>query len=57
MLTGFWWETPEGKRPLERPRRRWDSNIKKDLYEVVWEIWTGLFRLRIDTGGGLFETR
>jgi hypothetical protein len=25
---------PEGKRPLERPRRRWDDNIKMDLKEV-----------------------
>ena len=25
---------PEGKRPLERRRRRWDSNIKMDLHEV-----------------------
>jgi hypothetical protein len=25
---------PEGKRPLGRPRRRWDDNIKKDLQEV-----------------------
>jgi hypothetical protein len=25
---------PEGKRPLGRPRRRWENNIKKDLYEV-----------------------
>jgi len=25
---------PEGKRPLERPRRRWDVNIKMDLQEV-----------------------
>jgi hypothetical protein len=24
---------PEGKRPLERPRRRWDDNIKMDLQE------------------------
>jgi hypothetical protein len=22
------------KRPLERPRRRWESNIKKNLHEV-----------------------
>jgi hypothetical protein len=22
---------PEGKRPLERPRRRWADNIKTDL--------------------------
>ncbi|KAJ4450575.1 hypothetical protein ANN_02002 [Periplaneta americana] len=25
---------PEGKRPLERPRRRWEDNIKMDLREV-----------------------
>ena len=25
---------PEGKRPLGRPRRRWEDNIKMDLYEV-----------------------
>jgi len=28
---------PEGKRPLGRPRRRWEDNIKMDLKEVgVW---------------------
>jgi len=25
---------PEGKRPLGRPRRRWEDNIKMDLLEV-----------------------
>ena len=25
---------PDGKRPLGRPRRRWDNNIKMDLQEV-----------------------
>ena len=25
---------PGGKRPLERPRRRWEDNIKMDLEEV-----------------------
>jgi hypothetical protein len=24
----------EGKRPLERPRRRWEDNIKMDLREI-----------------------
>jgi hypothetical protein len=28
---------PEGRRPLERPRRRWEDNIKIDLQEVGWE--------------------
>jgi len=25
---------PEGKKPLGRPRRRWEDNIKMDLQEV-----------------------
>jgi hypothetical protein len=25
---------PEGKRPLWRPRHRWEGNIKMDLWEV-----------------------
>ena len=25
---------PEGKRPLGRPRRRWEDNIKMDLLEL-----------------------
>ena len=25
---------PEGRRPLGRPRRRWEDNIKMDLHEV-----------------------
>jgi len=25
---------PEGKRPLRRPRRRWEGNIKMDLREI-----------------------
>jgi hypothetical protein len=28
---------PDGKRPLERPRRRWEGNIKMDLQEVGHE--------------------
>jgi len=35
---------PEGKRPLGRPRRRWEDNIKMDLQEVggVCEDWMEL---------------
>jgi hypothetical protein len=44
---------PEGRRPLGRPRRRWEDNIKMDLQEVGWGAWTGLIWLRIGTGGGL----
>jgi hypothetical protein len=28
---------PEGKRPLERPRRRWVDNIKVNLGETGWD--------------------
>jgi len=31
----------EGKRPLGRPRRRWEDNIKTDPQEVEWGAWTG----------------
>ena len=27
----------EGKRPLGRPRRRWEDNIKMDVQELGWE--------------------
>jgi hypothetical protein len=43
---------PEGKRPVERPRRRWVDNIKMDLLEVG-VVWTGLVYLRIETSGKL----
>ena len=42
---------PEGKRPLGRPRRRWEDNIKMDLQEVG-VVETGWSWLRIGTGGG-----
>jgi hypothetical protein len=27
---------PEGKRPLGRPRHRWEDGIRMDLREIVW---------------------
>ena len=47
---------PEGKRPLGRPRRRWDYNIKMDLQEVgSGEAWTGSSWPRTGKGGGTCE--
>jgi hypothetical protein len=46
----------EGKRPLGRPRRRWEDSMKVDLQEVGWRAWTGLIRLRIWAGGVLLYT-
>jgi hypothetical protein len=31
---------PEGKRPLERPRRRWEDGIKIELGEIGWGVWS-----------------
>jgi hypothetical protein len=44
---------PKGKRPLERPRRRWEDEIKMDLRETGWGVWSGFTWLRIGTVGGL----
>jgi hypothetical protein len=29
---------PEGKRPLERARRRWEDGIRMDLREIGWGV-------------------
>jgi hypothetical protein len=42
----------EGNRPLGKPRRRWEYNIKMDLQEGDVGVWTGSSWLRIGTGGG-----
>jgi hypothetical protein len=31
-------EKPEGKRPLGRPRHRWEDGIKMDLREIGWGV-------------------
>jgi hypothetical protein len=46
---------PEGKRPLERPRRRWKYNIKMDLREVGIDVRNGLSWLRISPVAGFCE--
>jgi hypothetical protein len=48
---------PEGKRPLGRPRRRWEDGIKMDLRELGWGVWSGFIWLRIGTVGGLLLIR
>jgi hypothetical protein len=45
---------PKGKRPLGRPRCRWEDGIRMDLKErLAWGVWIGFDWLRIGTGGGL----
>jgi hypothetical protein len=40
---------PEGKRPLERSRRRWEDNIKMDLREIGIDVanWIQLAQDRV----------
>jgi hypothetical protein len=48
---------PDGKRPLGRPRHRWEDNIKIDFQEVGGGVGTGWSWLRIGTGGRLLWVR
>jgi hypothetical protein len=41
-----------GKRPLGRPRRRWEDGIRMDLREISWGL-IGFNWLRMRTGEGL----
>jgi hypothetical protein len=43
----------EEKRPLGRLRRRWLDNIRMDLVELGWGMWTEFVWLRIGAGGEL----
>jgi hypothetical protein len=45
--------TPEGKRPLGRPRRKWEDIIRMAIRKIEWIGWTGCIRLRIRFCGGL----
>ena len=57
-----WWERrgvyrvlvgkPEGKRPLGRPRHRWEDNNMMDLQEVGCDGMDWIELARIGTGGG-----
>jgi hypothetical protein len=62
---------PEGRRPLWRPRRRWEDNIKMDLQDVGWGMdcielaqdgdrWRALvnavMNLRVPSNAGNFLT-
>jgi hypothetical protein len=43
---------PERKRPLGKRRRTWADNIKMDLKEINWVMWTGLiWPVEVISGG------
>jgi hypothetical protein len=43
---------PEGKKPLGRPRHRWEDNINMIFRKLDGEAWPGSSWLGIGTGGG-----
>ena len=47
----------EAKRPLGRPRCSWECDVKMDVQETGWRVWTGIFCLRVGTSGMLCENR
>jgi hypothetical protein len=49
VFTGFWLGGPKARRPLGRPRCRWEGNIKMDLREIGIDgaNWTRLAQDRV----------
>jgi len=43
---------PERKRPLGRPRHKWEDILRRIFRKWDVEVWTGSGWLRIGTGGG-----
>jgi hypothetical protein len=37
-------EKPEGKRPLGRPRYRWEDNIRIQFREIGWDV---MYRIHV----------
>jgi hypothetical protein len=50
-----WVRKPKGKRPLGRPRCRWEDGIRMNLREIDWVggVRIGFNWLRLGTGGEL----
>jgi ribosome biogenesis protein Nip4 len=48
MQTKFLVWKPEGKRPLGRPRRRWENDIRMDLRKIGLEVmdWSHVVQVR-----------
>jgi hypothetical protein len=42
-----------GKRPVGRPRRRREENIKISLTEIEWWLWSGFIWLKTRASGEL----
>jgi hypothetical protein len=44
---------PERKRPLERPRTKWEDNIRLDLREIMWKY---MYRMLLVQGRNQWQT-
>jgi hypothetical protein len=44
---------PDEKRPLGRPKHRWEDNIKIGLKEIRWGVMVYIHWPRMGTSGGL----
>jgi hypothetical protein len=54
MRIKSWLKSLKGARPLRRPRRRWEDNIKMYLREIGFGMQIGFIWLMTGTGGRLF---
>jgi hypothetical protein len=55
--TRFWWEKPEEKRPLGKPRRRCEGGSEWILGRLAGRMWSGFDWLRLGTSDALLRTR
>jgi hypothetical protein len=48
MYIVFWWKSQKEKRPLGKPRRKWEDNIRMDSREIGWGgmDWIDLAQVR-----------
>jgi hypothetical protein len=46
---------PEGNRPLEKTRRRWEGGIRTDPKEIGWGLWIGVNWLKKGNGARYCE--
>jgi hypothetical protein len=44
----------EGTKPLGRPRRRWEGNIKMDIKDICFDNVYWIHLAKITSSGGLF---
>jgi hypothetical protein len=52
VYKGFWRGNLGGEKPIGKPRRRLDNNIKMDLQKVGCEGMDWISAFRIGAGGG-----